>query len=45
MLPAFQVTDFYKQKIADDENLFQWTAFMVESDGLVHETKVQIPVR
>jgi hypothetical protein len=45
MLPSFQVTDFYSQQIADDDNYFQWTAFMVESDGLVNETKMQIPIK
>jgi hypothetical protein len=45
MLPSFQVTDFYSQQIADDPDYFQWTAFMVESDGLVNEIKTQIPIK
>ena len=38
------MTDFYSQDLADDENYFQWSAFMVESDGLVNEVKTAIPI-
>jgi uncharacterized protein YktB (UPF0637 family) len=44
MLPAFQVSDFYSQRVVNDPNFVEWTAFMVESDGLVNETKFQIGI-